>query len=125
MFTEAAVGRFRPHVCNLFCVSLRSLREDQFTCAAFFFTCELWAVVVSQSQIVRGISLVSIAFSDADVSVVVGSLLNASVHESMRVFRKSVGEVGGGARGGLFMKDAPNLSSPSRGGLARFDTAAV
>ena len=46
------------------------------------------------------------------------------------VFRKSVGEemllaVGGGARGGLFMKDAPKLSSPSRGGLARFETAAV
>ena len=45
-------------------------------------------MVVSQSQIVRGISLMSIAFSDADVSVVVGSLLDASVHGSMRFSEK-------------------------------------
>ena len=62
------------------------------TCFFFFFfssaVCETWAVVMSQSQIVRVISLMSLAFSDEDVSVVVGSLMNASVHGSMRFSEK-------------------------------------
>ena len=68
-------------------------------------------------------SLMSLAFSDADVFVVVGSLLNASVHGSMRVFRKSVGEENLLPVGVLFcilMKGTLKVSAPSRGGLARF-----